>query len=567
MSGDKLNIALTPLENINKFQYGVWDVEASDWWNLLCIGVYDGKKYYHFTDIGSFIEHILRREYRYFRWFAHFGGRYDLNFIFDWIRNHLNSIHCSFYCSGSMVLQMTLRRGDRVAKLCDSYRLLQGKLRDLGISFGVKHQKTEFDFQDMVYSKALLEYNEQDCLCLYEVLESFFEQTGITSETFATHALRVWRKDYLKEKIWKPHENVLEFARKSYHGGHVEVYKRGSTALNAYDVNSMYPFVMLSPVPTDYIGESRRIILDGRQYGFVHAVVKIPENVYIPPLPYQLEKLYFPNGILEGIWTTEELSEAEQRGVSIQRVIKAYYFNTRHIFTDYVTTLYELKKKSGEPMRTIAKLLLNSLYGKFGQQPVKKVYMTEQDAPYGSYPILTPNGKPSGFAYYERRSNSAYLLPHISSAITSKARIVLLNRLNDNSHYCDTDSVFTPDFIPTGNELGDWDLVATGKYEFYQPKLYNFNGLKKIKGEFVKVQDDWKAKGLNKDQSIADYVAGGINNVMRAKSIKEALNTNTTACEHIHVDKQLRETRPKREWIGDDTRPWSINVLLKGKNR
>jgi DNA polymerase type B, organellar and viral len=546
------SIALTPLTETHTFKYGVWDIEAADWWNLLVIGVYDGKKYFHFTDISAFVEHILRREYRYVRWFAHFGGRYDLNFIFDWVRNNMSNIHCSFYCSGSMVLQMTLRRGDRVAKLCDSYRLLQGKLRDLGIAFGVKHQKTEMDFQTISYTKEMLEYNEQDCKCLYEVLETFFEQTGITSETFATHALRVWRKDYLKEKIWKPHEGILEFCRKSYHGGHVEVYKRGNTSLNAYDVNSMYPFVMLSPMPTDFIGENRKRL--DNVYGFVQAVVRVPESLYIPPLPHQIEKLYFPSGELEGVWSTDELNAAEEKGVQVLKIIKAVYFECRPIFNGYVSTLYALKKKSGEPMRTIAKLLLNSLYGKFGQQPVKKVYMTEQDSPYGSYPILTPDGKPSGFAYFERRSNSAYLLPHIASAVTAKARVVLLKQLNESSYYCDTDSVFTSDYLPCGNAIGDWSLVGNGECHFVQPKLYKFNGL-------------WKAKGLNKEQSIDEFVSGGTNHGKRSKSIKEALNTNTTACEHVAVDKVLRESRTKREWVGDDTRPWDIQVLMKGKNR
>lgn len=548
----EINIALTPLENGKSFQYGTWDIEASDWWTLLCIGVYDGKQYYHFRDIGSFVNHILRKEYRYFRWFAHFGGRYDLNFIFDWIRDHHDSIHCSFYCSGSMVLQMTLRRGDRVAKLCDSYRLLQGKLRDLGNVFDVKHKKTEIDFHEMSYSRQLLEYNEQDCKCLYEVLESFFEQTGITSETFATHAMRVWRKDFLKEKIWKPHENVLEFARQSYHGGHVEVYKRGSKNLNAYDVNSMYPFVMLSPVPTDYTGESRS--LNDHGYGFVHCAVTVPSDMYIPSLPVQQEKLFFPNGSITGIWTTDELRSAVERGCTIDKIHKVFYFDCREIFSEYVQKLYTLKSTSGEPTRTICKLLLNSLYGKFGQQPVKKVYMTERDAPLGSYPILTPDGKPSGFAYFERRSNSAYLLPHIASAITSKARLVLLDSLNDNSYYCDTDSIFTSDYMPTGAKLGDWSLVGSGECKFIQPKLYQFNGI-------------WKSKGLNKEESIDVFVAGGVNHARRSKSIKEALNTNTSACAHVEVEKVLRETRPKRVWVGDDTRPWDIQELLKGKQK
>lgn len=545
-----INIALTPLTRSQTFQYGTWDIEANNWWDLVCIGVWDGKQYYHFTDIGLFIEHILRREYRHWRWFAHFGGRYDLNFIFDWLRNR-NDLGVSFYCSGSMVLQMTIRRGDRVAKFCDSYRLLQGSLRDLGMAFDVKHKKTEIDFSNIVYNKQLLEYNEQDCRCLYEVLESFFEQTGVMSETFATQALRVFRKDFLKEKIWKPHQNVLDFCRESYHGGHVEVFKRHCLSLNAYDVNSMYPFVMKQAIPVQYIGESRKRI--GSKYGFVRAVVKIPE-MYTPPLPYRLNKLYFPMGQLEGVWSTEELDVAESMGVKIISILKGVYFECREIFSEYVDNLYALKKRSGEPTRTIAKLLLNSLYGKFGQQPVKRIYVTEKDGPNGCYPILRPDGVPSGFAYYERSSNSAYLLPHLASAVTSKARLVLLERLDTTSYYCDTDSVFTTSDIKVGNDLGDWTLVGTGECTFVQPKLYKFNGT-------------WKAKGLNKDQDIDAFVNGSINNVIRRKSIKEALNDGESACMDVHVDKMLRETQPKRKWIGDDTRPWDINEILKGKTK
>lgn len=552
MKNRNINIALTPLTETKAFQFGVWDIEARNWWELLCIGVYDGKEYFHFTKIEEFVNFILRREYRYFRWFAHFGGRYDLNFVFDWVRLNIGALRCSFYCSGSMVLQMTLRKGDRVAKLCDSYRLLQGSLRDLGIAFQVKHQKTAIDFENLEYNRQLLEYNEQDCRCLYEVLVSFFEQTGITSETFATHALRVFRKDFLKEKIWKPHEEVSNFIRNSYHGGHVEVFKRRGLSLNAYDVNSMYPFVMLDKMPTIYIGESRKRI--DHKYGFVQAVLKVPE-VYIPPLPVRMEKLFFPVGTLTGTWTTEELNEAENRGVQILKIHKGVYFDCQEIFKDYVNKLYALKKKSTEPTRTIAKLLLNSLYGKFGQQPVKRIYVTEESAPDGSYPILTPDGIPSGFAYYERASHSAYLLPHLASAVTSKARLVLLNRLNSNSFYCDTDSIFTSDtdaFI--GSDLGDWSLVGTGDCEFIQPKLYKFNG-------------KWKAKGLNKDQDIDGFVyRGDVNNVTRRKSIKEALNDGKAACADMEVNKVLRETRPKRAWIGDDTRPWDMKELEKKKN-
>lgn len=547
MNRNKLNIGLHPLKGIRSFNFGVWDIEASDWWNLQVIGCFDGSNYYWFRTVDEFLNHILQKKYASYRWFAHFGGRYDMNFIFDRLRERKNC-DVEFYCSGSMVIRMRIRKSRMLAYLCDSFRLLPAALRDLTIAFDVAHKKTDYDFGQMVFGRELLEYNEQDCRGLYEVLYNFFEQTGIRSETFATHALRYWRKEFLTRTIWKPHENVTDFIRRSLHGGHVEVFKRTSPKLFAYDVNSMYPYVMQYPVPVDYVAESRQ--LTDKYYGFIEAVVDVPE-MYIPPLPYKMEKLFFPVGRLHAVWTSEELLEAEHRGVKIIKIIKGHYFRCDVIFKEYVERLYRLKKTAGEPTRTIAKYLLNSLFGKFGQHPEKKVYVTEKEAPNGAFPIVHPEtGIPSGFAYYTRRSHSAYLLPHISSAITSKARLVLLASLNSDSYYCDTDSIFTTGEMMTGSELGQWSLVGEGEATFYQPKLYKFRG-------------QWKSKGLNKKQDIDAFVQGDINQVIRRKSIKEALRTGTPACEDVEIIKTLGTTRPKRVWLSDnlDTRPWNVDEL------
>lgn len=541
---DNINIGLRPLLESPYFHYATWDIEASDWWTLQVIGLWDGERYYHFQTIEAFLDFALQRKYRDWRFFAHFGGRYDTNFIFDVVRDR-SDIHVSFYCAGAMVLGMTLERGDQRIKLCDSYRLLPASLRDLGKAFQVEHPKTEYDFEAMAYSKELLEYNEQDCRCLYEVLEQFFEQTGVRSETFATQSLRVFRKNYQKEVLWQPHEHVSRFVRRSYVGGRTEIFKRGAPDLNVYDVNSMYPFVMIQSLPVRYIAESRT--LRENWYGFVYAKVRIPE-IYIPILPVRREKLYFPTGIIEGVWTVEELLHSQYSGVEILTIYQGYYFETTTVFEEYIRTLYEQKKKAAEPLRTIAKFLLNSFYGKFGQNPLKKMYVKDNRAPFGSFPILTPDGKETGFSYYERQSRAAYLLPHLSSAVTSKARLVLAARLNHNAYYCDTDSIFTNQTMVEGKGLGDWSHVGSGDARFYQPKLYYFAGT-------------WKSKGLNKNEDIAQYIEGGINHVMRHRSIKEALRYGVPACASLTIEKRLHDGKPKRAWIGDDTRPWDIKEL------
>jgi len=555
-----LNRGLEPLRTVAKFPFGTWDIEASDWWNLQMIGFFDGEHYYHFRTVPAFLEYILQYRYRGMRIFAHFGGRYDLNFVFDYLRTR-EDIDVSFYCSGAMVVQMTLRYRGVTVKLCDSYRLFQASLAKLGIAFDVKHKKTEIDFTHIEYNRQTIEYNEQDCRCLYEVIERFFEETGVFSETFASHALRVWRKDFLKQTIWKPPDKVIEFARSAYHGGRVEVYKREASNLNAYDVNSMYPYVMLSPMPVEWAGE-RKILLDLPHYGFVDAEVKIPES-YVPCLPVRFEKLFFPTGTIRRVWTNEELIYAEAHGVRIQRIFKGYYFKTVEIFREYIEKLYALKRHSGEPTRTIAKLLMNALYGKFGQNPRKKMYCLERMAPNGATPVINPDGLPTGFAYYERTTHNAYLLPHLAAAVTSKARLHLLKSLNDSVYYCDTDSVFTRGEIETGTEIGEWSEVGKGDAHFYQPKLYKFAG-------------KWKAKGLNQhksdckdknkcdcgSESIDAFVRGSVNHVLRSRSIKEALRDGLPATAHIAVEKQLRESRPKREWIANgDTRPWTYEEI------
>jgi hypothetical protein len=542
-----INIGLKPLVKPTSFQYGTWDIEARDWWDLQVIGCFDGKEYYQFRNVPDFLAHIMRWEYRHWRWFAHFGGRYDLNFVFDYLQGRDDN-KISFYCSGSMVLAMDIRKGDCHARLCDSFRLLPAALRDLTIAFDVKHKKTKYDFEDMSYGRELLEYNEQDCRGLYEVLEKFYQETGMMSETFASHSLKVWRKDYLHQTIWKPHDNVSEFVRSGYHGGRVEVFKRQSDHLMCYDVNSMYPYVMCEDLPIEYIAESRQ--LKENYYGFVQAEVIVPD-IYIPVLPIRQEKLFFPIGKIKSIWTVEELRIAENFGCRIQKVYKAVYFRTAPILREFVTKLYQLKKTADEPTRTIAKYLLNSFYGKFGQAPIKRVYMTEFDAPAKAWPIVHSDGTPSGFAYHERTSRAAYLLPHISAAVTSKARLHLLSRLTDSIYYCDTDSVFTTDIMETSKEMGDWSLVGEGECRFWQPKLYKFKG-------------EWKAKGLDRKQSIDAFVNGDINKVIRRKSIKEAMRDGSKAAMDVIIEKRLRESRPKRAWINDnDTRPWNMKELEK----
>jgi len=63
-------------------------------------------------------------------------------------------------------------------------------------------------------------------------------------------------------------------------------------------------------------------------------------------------------------------------------VIRGYTFNSEIIFKEYVNKLYNIKKNtnSGNPEYLIAKLLLNSLFGKFGMNPNFENHIVVDDA-------------------------------------------------------------------------------------------------------------------------------------------------------------------------------------------
>jgi hypothetical protein len=59
------------------------------------------------------------------------------------------------------------------------------------------------------------------------------------------------------------------------------------------------------------------------------------------------------------------------------KVKRGYLFEKGYIFSEYVDFLYELKKnsKKGSPNYIISKLLLNSLYGRLGMNPISEQHL------------------------------------------------------------------------------------------------------------------------------------------------------------------------------------------------
>lgn len=283
--------------------FGVCDIEsAAGWINFLCIGLawkkYDEdgidleeKRYEHFLSLYDFCDFIFEEEQPHDVIYAHFGGRYDFSFILkEFFFKHENYHIHKMIPRGSGLLSfkvskfrrtLTLEPGDDpddvIAKTKDGYYLISDRtiefrdssamlpfgLASLTESFKVEHKKQEIDYDKITkVTPELLEYLEYDCWGLYECIEKYFRWPMIRGSgpamTMASQALKVFRT-FIKEPIKSLKPEVNEFVRSSYFGGRTEIFKpffqQSSTSglLKSYDVNSLYPAVMLKlGMPVSY---------------------------------------------------------------------------------------------------------------------------------------------------------------------------------------------------------------------------------------------------------------------------------------------------------------------------
>jgi len=125
--------------------------------------------------------------------------------------------------------------------------------------------------------------------------------------TITRLALNIFKNKYYKslnipsiDKLY-----LFNFITEGYYGGNTEVYKPHGKDLIYLDINSLYPYAALNPMPglnCEYIEslEDNGLNLDNL-FGFFHATVKT-NDLYIGLLPlHKNGQMISPNGVFEGI--------------------------------------------------------------------------------------------------------------------------------------------------------------------------------------------------------------------------------------------------------------------------
>nr|UEP17199.1 hypothetical protein [Russula sp.] len=197
--------------------------------------------------------------------------------------------------------------------------------------------------------------------------------------TLPSLAFGIFRTKFMQEEnIPQLSGKIANDIRQGYTGGSCEVYipqSKPGIKMKCYDVNSLYPSQMesrLMPVGKPNFFKGDITLINENAFGFFYCKIIAPDNITHPILQTHVKtpggiRTIAPIGTWEDMLFSAEMKNAIKYGYQFE-ILWGYTFNNENIFEDYVSFLYNLRSQylSSHPMNYIAKILLNSLYGRFG---------------------------------------------------------------------------------------------------------------------------------------------------------------------------------------------------------
>jgi len=521
---------------------------------------------------------------------------------------------------------------DKKIKIRDSFLLFPSSLDKMAKTFCEegkvayeKHDAILADYSNFKFKETLIKYCSHDTLILAKsfikyrqmVFENF--QIDILScMTLSSLAFKIFRSKYYSQSIiQQSHGHMDLFIRKSYRGGVVDVYKPKIENGYYYDVNSLYPYIMSNSHMPVGIGKFGNAKFDdnfdiNNFFGFIHVKVKAPNSLYIPFLTTNDSKygLISPLGEWKDIYFSEEIKYALTLGYNFE-YFEYYQFDKKIIFDKYVKDIYAqrlLYKERGD-LSSILKLLLNSLYGRFGMSnsiyknillktPDETNYLHKLNLIYNvqkvnefenndikmnlirfnevpdishikklySYNLIDDSLYDELLKSSSNKIDNLNVAVHISSAITAYSRIYMhkiKHKYAKNLYYSDTDSLVLDikleDQLISATELGLLKLeykIVSGL--FIAPKLYYLK---------TDIQNIVKAKGVNASVlNYDDFVKLYNGEHVKVNFIKNFIkNFKNYTIGVSNIDIELQGNFSKRNkifknsiWI--DTQPIKINI-------
>lgn len=371
-------------------------------------------------------------------------------------------------------------------RIVDGYAFYKASLKDVAnmLALGHKYETkgtarenfTRADLED----EEFLKYARRDAYItrlIGQHIESLHQAENIPITVSSPHfAQSVFVSNFLgnKKSVRAVPPNLEQAGLYSYHGGKNGFYLPGPAKIIPcwqYDITSAYPEAMrqLPDLTESNWSKSKEYIPGAHALWFIEGSY---ENCGFNGIQYYYGP-WVPSGHINYTWITGyELDVLIERGEFTPDRILGYIYDGPQggPLAKYVDTYFKQKATSTGPARETAKLLLNSLYGKFFQKvPLGNVGTYDMDT--NRWATTDPN---------EDYDYDAGLLYHpaIASLITGYVR-AKIHRIEHKyqSVMTSTDGIFgtvPPDNADLGKYLGGL-TVLEGSLRIWRERLYVFD--------------------------------------------------------------------------------------------
>lgn len=487
-----------------------------------------------------------------------------------------------FICTDNppVIIHCTHKDGWRII-FVDTFNYWTTSLAKIGEMIGQKKLKmpelTDPDESWYEYCMGDVEVLREAVLSLTDWIRD--ENLGKFRFTAPSQAMAAFRHRWNRPAV-VCHNNVKlrQFERESYYGGRLECFYIGRVQGKVYelDVTSLYPSVMadrLYPIKLDSFyhpschASFKPIELDESCI----ATVKLHTQTGYPKRDCRFGT-YYPVG---DYWTTlagPELMRAKNAN-SIKEIRAWSRYQLAPIFSGFVDWFWNYRKaetaKGNTLNANLAKLLMNGLYGKFGQ--LTNAWTERPDIePTGKFGIYIDDEKAdkNGSVFrqigrhvlqFTGKQEHPYAFPAIAAYVTSYAREWMLTLRQaagvDNCYYLVTDALFVNqtgyDRLKLGgfiqdNELGflrvkhEADMAEFATLHHYQIGEHRVEGSKK------------KSARMNADGSCTE---------IQFESFEKVLSRQPDGSVHVKPVTKMFAKEYKRGTVGEDG--WVKPLLLQ----
>ena len=539
--------------------------------------LYDGNDHYYGEKLSDFYLDVynLMKKYQKITLIGHFI-RFDLqilNVMKFIIEKKLFGLDLkNAFIDNVKFIKFRTKNKEFVIQFLDSYNYFHTSLQKLAENLGLSKVELEdynLSWKDWNYKIRENGYDRvrTDTEILYKVFMEFYNDPDfVKGISIANTSFKTLKQNWLKRTLSLPH-SLIDYALSSYRGGRTEIYKINSDPvyLRAYDINSLYPYVMkkekysyqfhreIGKINFDDIENNDYNYLFNIDYQYQDKPIRLP--VVIKNENGKLTQMY--SGTNQWL-TGKEVLELYKDNVLIT-FHKGYEFLCDYLFSDFIDYFYEKRKKSTGLNREFYKLIMNTSYGSLGQHkgfseilPLNSNNENLQFALFMSkennVSKVNVNGKT--YSFHNGFTTIHKDLPHyrmhnplIASEITANARLVNFKYQKEigfkHIFYTDTDSFFIDREWITSNELGKLKLEKSGMFMLYDVKDYSY------------IDDSGNAhitlKGIPKNSIKVDDQTYILNSFSTIKSQKQdgIVDVKNTL-------KKLKRERDKLEYINDN---------------